>query len=495
MLNQPNKVAAPRMPDTYLILLGVALLAFLLTYLVPAGSFDVVKQLQSDGSEKVLLNPESFSLLQENAEGAPLFAEGGNIGLLNLPFEGMVSGNKYGTSIGVFAFIIIAGGSFGMIMATGAIDRGLMRLISISGRADVFFIPVIFITFSLGGAVFGMGEEAIPFVLIVVPFLISLGYDSITGLLVTYVATQIGFSTSWMNPFSVSIAQGVAGVPLLSGAGFRMICWSVFTLLGLIYTLRYAKKVRAFPQLSIAWENDNQFRAESYQRINHDVLSWHDRVILLIFFAGISWIVWGVTTQGYYLPEIASQFFAIGFLIAIVAVVLSRNNFTANQAAISFKEGASQLLPAALVVAFAKGIVLLLGGDDPSTPSVLNTLLFNASQLVDGLPESLAALCMLAFQSVFNFFVTSGSGQAALTMPLMAPLADLVGVTRQTAVLAFQLGDGLTNILVPTSAALMGCLGAARLDWSLWFRFVISLQCLLFLLAAAAMLIAVAIGF
>ncbi|NRA42992.1 MAG: putative basic amino acid antiporter YfcC [Pseudomonadales bacterium] len=494
-MQKQQQIKAATMPDTYLILLAVIIVAFLVTYFIPAGSFQLETQVQADGSEKALLNPESFSLDSAQAQGVPLFAEGGKIGLLNLPFEGLVSGNKYGSAIGVFAFILITGASFGMIMATGAVDRGLIRLISISGKAEVLFIPLIFISFSLGGAVFGMGEEVIPFVLILVPFLITLGYDSITGVLVTYVATQVGFATSWMNPFSVSIAQGVAGLPLLSGSGFRMLIWAFFTLLTLLYTLRYAQKIKASPHLSLAWHSDDYFRSEQPLSIDCNKLTWHDRLVLATLVAGITWIIWGVTVKGYYLPEIASQFFAMGLMCASISVVYKHNEFTANQAADAFKQGAAQLLPAALIVAFAKGLVLLLGGDDPSSPSVLNTMLYSVSQLVTGLHEMVSAWLMLVFQSVFNIFVTSGSGQAALTMPLMAPLSDLVGVSRQTAVLAFQLGDGLTNIIVPTSASLMGCLGAARLDWSQWLRFIIPLQAFLFLLASLAMFIAVYSGF
>ncbi|MCC5852949.1 MAG: AbgT family transporter, partial [Alkalimonas sp.] len=168
---------------------------------------------------------------------------------------------------------------------------------------------------------------------------------------------------------------------------------------------------------------------------------------------------------------------------------------TVNGAADAFKQGAAELLPAALIVGMAKGIVLVLGGDNPETPSVLNTLLHYSGQALGDLPAWLSAWAMLALQSVFNFFVASGSGQAALTMPLIAPLADLVGLSRQIAVLAFQLGDGLTNIIIPTSAALIGCLGVVRLDWTVWARFAWKLYLWLFLLASVAMLLAVAIGY
>lgn len=488
------KGTASRMPDTYLILLGVALVAFLLSYLITPGSFALETVVQPDGSEKTLLDPDSFALEESGPKGVPVFAEGGDMGLLNLPFEGLVSGNKYSSAIGVFAFILITGASFGIITATGAVERGLMRLVALSGQADFLFIPTLFICFSLGGAVFGMGEEVIPFVLIFTPFLISLGYDSITTLLVTYVATQIGFATSWMNPFSLSIAQGIAGLPPLSGAGFRMACWGVFTFIGIVYTLRYARRVRLKPTSSLAWESDQSFREEGNSEQIDTRFTPRDGLILITLLLGIVWIIWGVTTQGYYLPEIASQFFTMGIAAAIIGV-LGNPNLSANEAVEAFRKGAAQLLPAALIVAFAKGIVLLLGGDNPSVPSVLNTMLFYASQVFANTPEVVSAWGMFLFQSVFNLFVTSGSGQAALTMPLMAPLSDLVGVSRQTAVLAFQLGDGLTNIIVPTSAALMGCLGAAKLDWLHWCRFIIPFQATLFLLSSAVVVIAVLVDF
>jgi len=253
------------MPDTYLILLFVAVLAYAMTWLIPAGKFSVVEHSYlKDGVEttRSVVDANSFEKVSDRGEGLPLFAEHGEIGFLNFVFEGLVSGDKYGAAIGVFAFILLTGGAFGVIMATGAVDQGLLKVISRSSHSEFLFIPVLFFMFSLGGAVFGMGEEAIPFALIAIPILITMGYDSITGLLITYVATQIGFATSWMNPFGVTIAQGIADVPLMSGATFRMVLWCLFTLMGIGFTLRYAAKIKANPQSSLAYESDHSFRLE-----------------------------------------------------------------------------------------------------------------------------------------------------------------------------------------------------------------------------------------
>lgn len=483
------------MPDAFVILFFVMILAALASHLIPAGSFDIIEvaaETDSAVKTKSRIDPTSFTLATDNSAGVPLFAEGGGVGFLNYAFEGMVSGNKWGSAVGVIAFILLTGGAFGIIMKTGAIHNGILALIDKTKRLEFLFIPLLFVLFSLGGAIFGMGEEAIAFCIVLLPLMLALGYDAITTVLVTYIATQIGFATSWMNPFNVAIAQGIADIPLLSGADLRLVMWLVFTLFGVIFTMRYAAGIKRDPASSLSYASDQQLRSQQQQQAVNSY-STIDSVILLAFFAGLVWIIWGVTVRQYYIPEIASQFFTIGIVIAIIAIVGKR--LRVNDAADGFKQGASELLPAALIVGMAKGIVLLLGGDNPETPSVLNTLLYYSGEALGDLPAYFSAWLMLVIQSVFNFFVASGSGQAALTMPLIAPLADMVGLSRQIAVLAFQLGDGLTNCIIPTSAALIGCLGVVRVDWTVWLKFVWKLQLWLFALASIFMLVAVAIGY
>ncbi|MCX3068559.1 TIGR00366 family protein, partial [Cetobacterium somerae] len=206
-----------------------------------------------------------------------------------------------------------------------------------------------------------------------------------------------------------------------------------------------------------------------------------------------SWIIWGVVFHGYYLPEIAAQFTIMGVISGIIGVVFKLNDMTVNDIAISFRKGAEDLIGAAMVVGMAKGIVLVLGGVDAGTPTVLNTVLNSVAGVLSHLHASISAVAMYFFQSVFNFFVVSGSGQAALTMPIMAPLSDLVGVPRQVAVLAFQLGDGFTNMFVPTSGILMAILGIAKIEWGVWAKLQIKFQGILFLLGSIFMIIGVLI--
>ena len=481
-----------RMPDAFVILFFVMVMAALLTHLIPAGQFEL-NATNDEQTAQALINPDSFRYADSTAQGGvPLFAEGGGYGFLNYAFEGMVSGDKWGSAVGVMMFILIVGGAFGIIMQSGAINNGILALINRSKGEPNWILPLMFLLFSLGGAVFGMGEEAIAFCIVLTPLVVALGYNTVTAVLITYIATQIGFATSWMNPFSVAIAQGIAEVPLMSGSGLRMILWGIFTLSGIVFTLRYAAKVKAAPNTSISFKADEYFRSRQQQAARGQ-FERIDICILLVLLAGIGWVLWGVTFRQYYIPEIASQFFSIGIAIAFICILFGRMHV--NEASQAFQQGAKDLLPAALIVGMAKGIVLILGGDDPTMPSVLNTLLHWVGDGMADLHQSTSAFFMLTFQAIFNFFIASGSGQAALTMPLMSPLSDLVGVSRQIAVLAFQLGDGLTNIIIPTSASLIGCLGVARIDWSDWARFIWLPTLVLYAMASVAVIVSVFIGY
>ena len=459
------------MPDASIILLCVAVIAYMATVFITPGVFNA----EPDSHTVQLSQYQAVN----DQQSPPVFAQGGEIGLANVLFEGLVSGDKYGAAIGVMAFILITGGAFGIIMKTGAINNGIMALINKTQRVEWLFIPLLFLLFSLGGAVFGMGEEAIAFCIVLLPIMQQLGYDAKVTVLTTYVATQIGFATSWMNPFSIAIAQSIAEIPVFSGAGFRMLAWACFTLVGLVFTIRYAKRIKTQPQ-----------KTGDQPTIK---LSLADALTLLVFVLGIAWVVWGVMARQYYIPELAAQFFCIGLISAIIAIVFKK--LTANECADAFKHGAQELLPAALLVALAKGIVLLLGGSDLTTPSTLNTLLYYCASSIASVPDYIAAWGMLVFQSVFNFFVSSGSGQAAITMPLMSPLGDLLNVSRQIVVLAFQLGDGLTNILIPTSASLIGCLGVVKLDWGEWAAFIWRFALALFVLASGFIFLAYFINY
>ncbi len=563
-MSKPNPVAEPsvtpevnktwKMPDTYVIIFCIVVLAALLTYVIPTGHFDVLYEVSNGAGEQIATIEDgavtqfemdgdtytvdasgdktyvftgeeeigsinktkakavnytndfgsSLKVIQVYGDyrtegqrnGIKIFEKWGGVGFLNFAFEGFVSGSKWGSAVGVMAFILIVGGAFGIVLHTGAVENGILNLISKTKGREVAIIPIMFVLFSLGGAVFGMGEEAIPFAMILVPVMIAMGYDAITGIMITYVATQVGFATSWMNPFSVAIAQGIAGVAIGSGNAFRMAMWAIFTIIGTLYTLAYAKKIRKTPSKSVSYETDAYFRDDLKEKENEKAhFGLGHALVLMTLALGMVWLIWGVNVHEYYLPEIATIFFTIGIVSGIIGVVFKLENMSVNDIADAFRNGAKDLLGAAMVVGMAQGIVLVLGGTGAATDTVLNTVLSGMVGLLKGLPTMIVAWIMFIFQSIFNFFVVSGSGQAALTMPLMAPLAQLVGVSKQVAVLAFQLGDGFTNCIVPTSAALMGTLGVARVDWTQWLKFQAKFQGILIAGATLTMVIAVVMGF
>ncbi|RSU05814.1 hypothetical protein CBF34_03390 [Vagococcus penaei] len=561
-----------RTPHTYVIIFCVVILAWLLTFLVPAGKFsteDVTyKNEAGEVSTRTVLKQDSFrysykmnksfvfdqleelekkpeelkklnvpkeqlteliqsgekDLTQEALDKISLtddvlYQEYGDkiydtskklhktakfwgtedfngFGFMNFVFEGLVSGDKYGSAVGIAALILVVGGAFGIIMSTGAIEAGIFAFISKVKGLERLAIPLVFITFSFGGATFGMAEEVIPFSMVMVPFVIALGYDSIVAVTVTYVASQIGNAASWMNPFSVAVAQGIAGVPVLSGATFRLIMWIVITLAAAGYTLIYAERIRKNPTSSLSYKTDAKFRDRLSQTFDeHPEFKLGHKLILIEMAIVLVWIIWGVTQKGYYIPEIASQFFVMGLFAGIIAVIFKLNNMTVNDIASSFQSGASELAGTAIVVGMAKGILLVLGGSDANVPSALNTVLHGMGTVLADVPTMLGAWAMYVFQSLFNLVITSNSGQAALTMPIMAPLADLIGVSRQIAVLAYQLGAGFVDAFTPVSASLIGVLGVAGIDWAKWAKFQIKMQGFLFILGTIFIIIAVAIGF
>lgn len=571
LVKKKKDLTKMKTPHTYVIIFGVVLVAWVLTFLIPAGKFSTeeIEYVDANGevSTRTVLKQDSFRYAYplntdfvfeqlENLEENPaeleelgvdqaalqsVLDEGeskldqekldelsltddvlyelygdkiydtseklhktakvwgtddfGGFGFLNFVFEGLVSGDKYGSAVGIAALILVVGGAFGIIMKTGAIDAGIFAFISKTRGLERLALPLLFFAFSFGGATFGMAEEVIPFSMVMVPFVIALGYDSIVAVTVTYVASQIGNATSWMSPFSVAVAQGIAGIPVLSGATFRIIMWVVITGLSAAYLMVYAERIRKNPEKSLTYKSDAYFRdhIQKTSDENKPFLLGH-KLILLEMLAVLIWIVWGVTQKGYYIPEIASQFFVMGLGAGLIALIFKLEDMGLNDVASAFQSGAADLAGTAIVVGMAKGILLVLGGSDANVPSALNTILHSIGGLLSGVPAFIGAWFMYIFQSLFNLVVTSNSGQAALTMPIMAPLADLVGVSRQIAVLAYQLGSGFMDAFTPVSASLIGVLGVARIEWAKWAKFQIKMQGFLFVLGTIFIFIAVAIG-
>jgi uncharacterized ion transporter superfamily protein YfcC len=330
-------------------------------------------------------------------------------------------------------------------------------------------IPVFVVLFSLGGATFGMNEEVIPFILIFIPLALALGYDSVVGVSIPFLGSQVGFGAAFLNPFNVGIAQGIAGVPVFSGIGYRLLVWAAATFVTVVFLMWYAARVKHTPALSPTYVLDQVKRKElaAHQAAGDAAsggMSGRHAAVLAIFALTLAAMVVGVVKFEWFIDEIAALFLAMAIVVGLVAR-LGADDWVA-----AFLQGVKDLAPTALVIAIARATMVIA-----REAHIIDTMLHALMPLVQSSHPVFAAQKMYLIQSVINFFIHSGSGQAALTMPIMAPLADLVGVTRQTAVLAFQLGE-LSTPMIPTSGITVGVLALARIPWLTWAKWMIPLQ-------------------
>lgn len=326
-------------------------------------------------------------------------------------------------------------------MRTGVADRVILRMVRRIGGSALFVPPAMFVLFSLAGAVFGFSEGAIPCAMLVIPLLIAMDFDAITGVLCTFAATQVGVACAWMGIGALESAQTIAGIPVLSGARLRMVLWAVLTALGAGYTAIYASRVYEDPHRSLTHAGDARFRGRFESlRARREPFTLGAKLVAAAVLLSLGWMVWGVMTLNYTLDEIASLFFVMALITGLLGAAFHLDGMQLRDIPRAFQSGASDLVGAVLVMGMAQGMVLLMGGINPTSPSVLNTLLHWAERAFSELPGLLAAWLMYVFQYGVNVVVPSEVGQAALTMPVMAPLADGLGISRQVAVLAFQLG-------------------------------------------------------
>jgi uncharacterized ion transporter superfamily protein YfcC len=365
-----------------------------------------------------------------------------------------------------------------VLQKTEAVDsmiKSVARAHTHSAFVRVAIIPVFVTLFSLGGATFGMAEEAIPFVLIFIPLALALKYDSIVGVAIPFIGSQVGFASAFLNPFNVGVAQGIAGVPLFSGIGFRLIVWAIATTLTIAFLMWYAARIKRQPTLSPTFEMDELKRANLHMA-NFDSftgMTGAHKLVLAIFVTALGTMIFGVVKFGWYIEEIAALFLVMALLVGVVGR-LNAESFVA-----AFMQGAKDLVTTALVIALAKATVILM-----RDAHIIDTMLHALTPFVQSASPIIAAQKMFVIQSVVNFFIHSGTGQAALTMPIMAPLADLVGVSRQTAILAFQFGE-LTTPMIPTSGITVGVLALAGIPFGRWVRWILPLQAIYLVMALA----------
>ncbi len=440
-----------KIPHTFVIVFALIVLSAILTWVVPAGEYTRVVE----GGREVVLN-DSF----HRVDAAPQTWQ-----IFSALFNGFVD------KADIIVFILMVGGAFWILNNSHAIDVGVMAFLrrvqrlsryKFIGKLGVnnIIITLVMLLFSLFGAVFGMSEETIAFVVVFIPLAISMGYDSIVGVCMCYVAAHIGFAGAMLNPFTIGIAQGIADLPLFSGLEYRFFCWVILTIIGIAFVLWYAARVKAKPERSPVYKLDDYWRQRQQDTSQTTLTTSHILILILLLLTIVALVV-GVLAWGWYITEISALFLAMG----ILAGIIDRQH--ADDIAKLFLAGCKDILSAALVVGLASGIIFILRDG-----RIMDTLLYALSRSLAHTGEVTSLAVMYVFQTALNIVMPSGSAKAALTMPIMTQFADLIGVSRQTTVLAFQFGDGFTNMLTPTSGVLIGVLGIARIPYGTWLKWV-----------------------
>jgi len=439
-----------KIPHTFVIVYAIILLAAIATWFVPGGQFER-EIVEKDGMTREILIRDSFQF-QDNQ---PQF-----FAIFEAPLKGIIR------MADIIGFIFLVGGAFYIFQKTGAIVGAISKIVQLMQGHEKWIIVIVMTLFSFFGAFFGMCEEAMPFVLIFVPLALALGYDSITGLCLSFLAAGVGFATAFFNPFTVQIAQKFSEIPPVSGWEYRVGIWIFTTFLTILWVIRYAERIKKHPENSITYELDQKKREKMEQeKAEIGAFNKQHAGVLLILLLGIAFLFFGVIELHWYITELAALFLAMGIVGGIVG------GLNANAVAEGFIEGAKDIASAALIVGFAAGIIVIL-----EDGNIMDTILYGMSQLTGETLPLLSAYMMYGVQMLLNFFIPSGTTKAALTMPLFAPLADLSGITRQTAVLAYQFGDGFTNMIIPTSGVTVGTLAMAKVPFEKWFKWLLPLE-------------------
>jgi len=512
-----------KIPHTYVIVFGLIVFSAFLTFIIPGGEFK--RELISvNGVEREVLDSQSFHYVDNQIQTWQIFSAF---------FDGFVR------TANIIAFILMIGGAFWILNESKSIDLGIYTFLQSSkkwekskflkrvGINNIILVSIMLI-FSLFGAVFGMSEETIAFTIIFVPLAISMGYDSIVGVSMCFVAAALGFAGAFLNPFTVGIAQGLSNIPLFSGIEYRIFLWIVINVIGFVYVLRYAAHIHKDPTKSAVYTDDAYWRTracEGLPEINFEVpkvarysflflstvlllfscfypittleignsqirfpaipvsaaffilfgffslrKTSHYYILSLLSFT-IVFLIIGVMGYGWYVGEIASLFLALGIFAGIA---MGKN---ANEITKLFIEGAKDILSAALIVGLAGGIIVIL-----EDGKIIDTILYYVSNSMADLGKIGSISMIYVITNILNIFIPSGSGKAALIMPMMSQFSDLIGISRQATVVAFQLGDGFTNMITPTSGVLIGVLGIARIPFDKWVKWVAPLIIILFIL-------------
>ena len=435
---QPKKKM--KVPHSFVIILSIVLVMSLLTWVIPAGKFARTENEQ--GIEVVI--PDQFSYIEKTP-----------VNPLSIP-NYVVSG--FASSASLIFMVILSGGAFNVLVNTGALQVLIAKVVKKFGSKEAVFIPILLLLFALIATTQSV-TVFIGFTPIIIMMARAMGFDSITGAALPLLGGAIGFSTGTLNTSTTIVAQKIAELPLYSGIGYRFVCLFVYWIVTSIVLVAYARKVRANPASSPMYDLDQQTKTDD-TAFGDDTLTTRKLLALLTLLGALIVLVWGCVTRGWDLPEISVVFIWLGILSGACA------GFGPSTIAKHFAEGCKKLTVSALLLGLARATSGAL-----SSANILDTIVFACTIVLNMVPGFLRGIEMFWVNFIINILITSGSGQAAVVMPIFAPVADMVGITRQTAVLAFNFGDGFCNYILPMSTALMGNLSVANIPYDRWMRF------------------------
>ncbi|MFW5873671.1 MAG: YfcC family protein [Bacillota bacterium] len=433
-----------KIPNAYVILFIILIFVTILTYFIPAGEFA-----REEVNGRMVVIPDSFEFVEQSPVGL--------LGLLQAIPEGMISGAN------IIFIVFFAGALFNTIESTGALENGLGVIVQkLQGTSNAGTKMIWIMTFVFGalGAVVGF-ENNIALVPIGVMIALAMGYDLIVGSGIAIGGIGLGFATSPINPYTVGVSHSIAELPMFSGFGLRFIFMIASLVVLAHHTTSYASKVKSGNKKSLV-ANVNTDDLELSKSIDEYKLNNTHKAVILILFGIIATIIYGTLQHEWYIIEISTVFMIGAILTGFVA------KYNSDKIVEKMIEGASRLTSGALIIGVARGLTVIL-----ENGRIGDTITYALSSPLEQFPPLISGWFMTISHSIINFFIPGGSGQAMATMPIMVPLSDIVGLTRQTAVLAFQIGDGVMNLIVPTLGGLLAMLALARVPFEKWFKFIL----------------------
>ena len=452
-------------PHTFVILVAIIIIAAIATYLIPAGEFTRFKDAATG---KTLVEEGSYHRIASNPLNPLLIP--------SAIYTGIVK------SASTITFMLIIGGAFEVITSTGALTALCKKLSKTFSKHKYAVIPVFLTLFSIFGFTMGMSSEVMIFVPIGITLALFLGLDKVTGTAMIALGAAVGFTAGILNPFNVGVAQDIAELPLFSGMAYRIVILVILLAATSAYIIIYAKKVAANPEKSVIYgiQEDTEYTFEDVS----DSISKSQIAVLVIMAAGFGILIYGLSKKGWYFEEMSGLFIFMGIACGLVS------GYGPSRIAKEFGNGAKGIVVGCLIIGIARTVEVIL-----SDAKILDTIVYGIVNIVNVMPGSIKAVGMFICQSLINCVIVSGTGQAAVTMPLMVPVSDLVGISRQTAVLAFQLGDGFSNSVLPMSSSLMGYLAVSKIPYSKWLKFMMPLFLIWTALGCLFMLGALIIGY